>query len=117
MIDFCGVYKNPSSASPIKCLGAEPAWSDERIAFGGAPVWTDSTRTIVVSGDVTLDNAPELRLELELPNLNCGELLAELYRVYGMEVGCHALGMYAVAIWDKRNHKLVLLRDGVGGGG
>ena len=81
---------------------------------GGAPVWTDATGAIVVSGELVLDNADELRLKLRLPDADPGVLLAELYLLHGAKAGLHALGMFAVAIWDTREKRLLLMRDGVG---
>ena len=114
MSDFIGVFGVTGPAATLSSVGVDPVWQDNGVAFGGAPVWTDSNGDIVVSGDVLLDNAPDLRLALESPHAADGELLAELYLRYGPKAGDHALGMFAVALWDTRQRKLVLLRDGVG---
>ena len=114
MNNFVGVFGEVAPVAGLSALGSDVVWHDERVAFGGAPVWTDTTGTIVVSGELVLDNADELRLELRLPDADPGMLLAELYRQHGTEAGLHALGMFAVAIWDTRKKQLLLLRDGVG---
>ena len=112
--DFSGVFGTPDPAAALRRLGTEPAWHDSEVAFGGAPVWTDATGGVVVCGEVVLDNADALRRALRLPEAAPGQLLAELYRRHGTSAGQHALWMFAVAIWDAEQRRLVLLRDGVG---
>jgi asparagine synthase (glutamine-hydrolysing) len=112
---FCGVWDVPEPAEALRQLGAETVWQEDRIAFGGAPVWTDRLEEIVVSGEVVLSNTAELRAELDRPEAVAGELLAELIRCYGMNAGKYALGMFAVAAFDRRKGELHLLRDSVGG--
>lgn len=114
MNEFIGVYGVPDPAAALRALGVPPAWHDADVAFGGAPVWTDASGTIVVSGEVILDNTAELRRLLERSDGEEGTLFAELYRCHGLHAGRHAHGMFAVAIWDTRERKLILLRDGVG---
>ena len=114
MNNFIGVFGAPDPTAALSSLGVEPVWHDQNVAFGGAPVWTDSAGVIVVSGEVVLDNADDLRRALELRDAPSGTLLAELYLRYGAKAGQHALGMFAVAIWDAPQKKLILMRDGVG---
>lgn len=114
MSTFAGVYGVADPAAEMRRLGVEPAWRDQDVAFGGAPVWTDRTGSVVVSGEIVLDNAPELREMVGLENGEPGELLAELYRLHGPNAGRYALGMFAVAIWDPAQRRCVLMRDGVG---
>ncbi len=114
MNDFFGVYGVPDPARALRSLGITPAWSDADVAFGGAPVWADSSGTIIVSGEVILDNADELRQRLDQPQAEAGALLAHLARCHGDQWGRHARGMFAVALWDTREKTLTLLRDGVG---
>jgi len=111
---FCGVWGVRNPAEALRQMGVEAAWHDARVAFGGAAVWTDRTGEIVVSGDVLLTNLMELRGQMELLDAEAGELLAELIRCYGADAGRHALGMFAVAAYDRRNGELLLLRDSVG---
>src|SRR4051794_8899726 len=114
MNDSLGVLGEPDPAGALRTLGVAPAWHDADVAFGGAPVWTDSAGEVVVGGEVVLDNADGLRRALGRPHAAPGELLAELYRRHGLDVGNHALGMFAIAVWDRRGRRLALLRDGVG---
>jgi asparagine synthase (glutamine-hydrolysing) len=114
MNDWIGVYGTPDPAAALRSLGHEACWHDRAVAFGGAPVGMDASGQIVVCGDVLLDNADDLRRALERPGAAGGELLAELYLRYGADLGQHALGMFAAAVWDTRQRRLLLLRDGVG---
>ncbi len=114
MSGFVGILGGSESAHELASFGAEPTWHDGTVAFASAPDWTDSTGTVVASGEVILDNAEELRRKLESPGSEDGQLLAELYLRYGENTGRHALGMFSVAICDSRANQLVLLRDGVG---
>lgn len=113
--DFAGVFGVRDPAAALRALGVEPAWSDAHVALGGAPVWTDRTGAVIASGEIVLDNADAIRRTLDLdPDAGPGTLLAELYRRHGRDAGLHALGMFAVALWDTRQRRLILLRDGVG---
>lgn len=42
------------------------------------------------------------------------ELLPHLYEEFGLDFVQHLRGMFAIAIWDQRNKKLVLVRDRLG---
>jgi asparagine synthase (glutamine-hydrolysing) len=111
---LCGVWGVAEPGGALRSIGVEPVWQDEDIAFGGAEVWTDAMGIVIVSGEVHLANAAALRRTLDRPQAREGELLAELYRCHGDKAGLHALGMFAAAIWDTREKRLTLLRDGVG---
>jgi len=111
---FAGVLGGPDPAAALRRLGAEPAWRGDGVALGGAPVAADRTGELVACGDAVLDNAPELRRALGLPRADPLALLAELVRAHGPDAGVHALGMYAAAVWDARERRLWLLRDGAG---
>src|SRR5687767_13144754 len=76
--DLIGVFGMPDPAVALTSLGLKPCWHDHDVALGGAPVWTDAAGEIVVSGDLILDNADDLRRELGRPGAAAGELLAEL---------------------------------------
>ncbi len=112
---FCGVWGVQDPAEALGKLGVEAVWHDKRIAFGGAPLWRDSTGEIVISGDVVLANAAELRSRSDSPEAEHGELLAELIRCHGTNAGRHALGMFAVAAYNRRTGEAMLLRDSIGG--
>ena len=43
-----------------------------------------------------------------------GETIAHLYEEYGVECVQHLRGMFAVALWDARERRLLLLRDRMG---
>ena len=77
----------------------------------------DGTIWIVFNGEIY--NFPELRQELE----NRGhifrtgsdtEVIVHLYEDLGPACLDHLRGMFALAIWDKKQHKLLLARDRLG---
>ena len=111
--DFIGVF-DPTGAPDLPLGRSAERWRSACAVFGGAPVWQDSTGEITVSGEVVLDNAPELRQALGMPCDEDGRLLAEAFRRFGNRVGCAARGMFAVAIHDACSNTVHLLRDGVG---
>ncbi len=111
---FAGVLGGPDPVAALRRLGAEPAWHGEEVVFGGAATATDRTGRWLACGDVVLDNAEELRRALDFPGADPLALLAELFRAHGPDAGLHALGMYAAALWDSRERRLWLLRDGAG---
>ena len=43
-----------------------------------------------------------------------GEMVAHLYEEYGADCFQHLRGMYAIALWDKREKRLLLARDRMG---
>ncbi len=114
MNDFAGVYGVPDPAAALRRLGVEPVWSCEQVAFGGAPVWNGPLGKMVVSGELILDNAQQLRSELEMPDAPSGVLLAALYERGGVAALERAVGMFAVALWDADASRLILHRDGCG---
>lgn len=64
-------------------------------------------------------NYVELRAELErrghqLATQGDTEVIAHLYEEYGEDFVDHLRGMFAIAIWDARQRRLVLARDRVG---
>ena len=111
---FIGVFGTADPLASLRAVGVDPVWSNEYVAFAGAPVWSDSTGKIVLSGEVQLDNAEALRQRVKMPDAKAGRLLLELYRRFGPEAGKMALGMISVAIWDAQQHRLLFWRDAVG---
>ncbi|HEX7243051.1 MAG TPA: asparagine synthase-related protein [Longimicrobiaceae bacterium] len=111
---FAGVLGGPDPSAALRRLGVDPAWRGDGVVLGGGPVETDRSGRWTACGDAVLDNAEELRRALGLPGAGPLALLAELVRAHGADAGAHALGMYAVAVWDAAERRLLLLRDGAG---
>jgi asparagine synthase (glutamine-hydrolysing) len=109
-----GVYRPTDPEAALGYLNNNLTWHDPYLALSGKPVWSDSSGHVVVSGEITLDNADELRQRLDTPETEDGVLFAELWRQFGLDSGIHALGMYALAIYEPRKRELTLVRDGVG---
>lgn len=77
----------------------------------------DGQFCITYNGEIY--NFPELRKNLEahgykFQSQSDTEVVLAAYRQYGVKCVEHFRGMYAFAVWDKRNRKLVLARDRVG---
>jgi len=77
----------------------------------------DQTIWVTFNGEIY--NYRELRTELEarghrLRTRGDTETLVHLYEDYGPEMVHHLIGMFAFAIWDKKNRQLFLARDRLG---
>jgi asparagine synthase (glutamine-hydrolysing) len=110
---FAGTFGGADPAASLRRLGFDAAWRGGEAAFGGA-VEADPPGAWVACGDVTIDNADELRVTMGMPGASPLALLAALVRAHGGDAGRHALGMYAAAVWLPAERRLWLLRDGAG---
>ncbi len=85
---------------------------------GRQPVYNeDKTVVVVFNGEIY--NYRELREQLlrrghSLVTHSDTECIAHLYEDFGEECFAHLRGMFAIAIWDLRQRKLVLARDRFG---
>ena len=89
------------------------------VAGGRQPQIDNSGETLVVVYNGEIYNYRQLKTELESKGYvfktTCDtEVIAPLYREYGLDFVQKLLGMYAIAIWDKANRKLILARDPIG---
>ena len=76
-------------------------------------------KTIWVAFNGEIYNFPELRDELKkkgytFKTRSDTETIVYLYQEYGEQYIQHLRGMFAIAIWDERQRKLILARDRVG---
>lgn len=85
---------------------------------GWQPLYNeDQSIALVANGEVY--NYIELRQQLAglghtfNTKSDC-ELPAHLYEQYGLDFVHHLRGMYAIALWDSRKNRLILVRDRVG---
>jgi asparagine synthase (glutamine-hydrolysing) len=72
---------------------------------------------ITYNGEVYNFPALKTRLESKGYRFRTGtdtEVIVNLYEEYGTEFVKHLRGMFAIGIYDKKNHRLVLARDHVG---
>src|SRR3569833_1533597 len=108
---FMGVLAD-DAGDLLHRAGVEPVFVDGGIAFGravrdaaspcfSAPKHGTSER-FVVAGDILIDNTADLRRALGLGDVDDATLFAELFALYGIDAGRQALGMYAVAVWDRQ---------------
>lgn len=63
-------------------------------------------------GEVTIYNSKELKKDLDSEASSDGELLLEIYAIYGITGFSRIEGMFAAAIFD--GEKLILVRDSIG---
>ncbi|MDA7950334.1 MAG: asparagine synthase (glutamine-hydrolyzing) [Pirellulaceae bacterium] len=88
------------------------------VACGHQPMKSiDGNTVIVFNGEIYNHNV--LRRDLEKEGLafrtkSDTEVILALYQKFGIDCFDHLIGMFAVAIWDKKEQRLVLARDRAG---
>lgn len=110
--DASGVW-----ASPRAVLG-NTRLSIIDVEQGDQPMWNEE-RTVVVVYNGEIWNHAELRRELEQAGHRFAtradtEVLVHGWEEWGEELPAHLDGMYAFAVWDTRQERLLLARDRVG---
>lgn len=88
------------------------------IAAGKQPA-TDSRQSIRIVWNGEVYNYRELRIELEQRGVQCrdtseSEVLINLYLEFGLDFIHKLNGMFAIAVYDSRDHSLHLIRDRMG---
>lgn len=88
------------------------------IAHGQQPIYNDD-RSLVVVFNGEIYNFQELRAGLaarghRFRSEGDTEVILHLYEEHGIDLVHRLRGMFALAIWDRRDRKLVLARDRVG---
>ncbi|SFB23192.1 asparagine synthase (glutamine-hydrolysing) [Flavobacterium swingsii] len=85
---------------------------------GHQPFYSENGRYIIVfNGEIYNYKSfyPELKDKgITLKSGSDTEVLLKLYEIYGLEMLSRLNGMFAFAIWDKEEKKLVLVRDRMG---
>ncbi len=114
MKSFVGVYGAPDPAEALRRAGHPVGWSDAEVAFSGAETWVSPDGDLVVAGKAVLDPHDGTPGDLACPRTSPFEHFGELYRRYGLQAARHALGMFALAVWDCRSRELHLFRDATG---
>lgn len=88
------------------------------VAGGHQPISNeDGTIWVLLNGEIY--NYPELRQELlarghALATRSDTEAIVHLYEEYGEDCFSHLRGMFAIALWDTKQRKLLLARDRAG---
>ncbi len=89
------------------------------VATGHQPVHNeDESLWTIFNGEIY--NFQELRKELEekghrfYTDHSDTEVIVHLYEDYGKDFVCKINGMFAIALWDRRNEILLLIRDRMG---
>jgi asparagine synthase (glutamine-hydrolysing) len=107
-----GIYTGPGVGLGFRRL------SIIDVAGGHQPIANeDGTLWVMLNGEIY--NYPELRTELEarghkLATRSDTETIVHLYEEYGEGCFARLRGMFAIALWDSRERKLLLARDRVG---
>ncbi len=110
--DETGLWADQSAALGIARL------SIIDVADGHQPVFSlDEQVVAVLNGEIY--NFQELAKEIigQGGQLNSGsdaEVIPHLYERHGPDFVNHLRGMFAIALWDKKRHRLLLARDRVG---
>ena len=105
------------------CVGPNIAMGNRRLKIfdlsdaGNQPFFSDDGKIwLVLNGEIY--NHYELRRELEnefaFRSTSDTEVLLRSYEKWGMKCLDRLIGMFAFAIWDARDHKLILCRDRLG---
>src|SRR6266566_8465060 len=86
---------------------------------GGHQPMSDVEETVWIIFNGEIYNFKELRAELEqrghvFRTKSDTEVIIHGYKEWGSEVLNHLNGMFGLAIWDVKNHRLVLARDAMG---
>src|ERR1700731_691946 len=86
---------------------------------GGHQPMSDAEETVWVILNGEIYNFKELRAELEkrghrFRTNSDTEVIIHGYKEWGAEVLNHLNGMFGLAIWDVKNHRLVVARDAMG---
>lgn len=84
---------------------------------GAQPLFNeDGSLVLVFNGEIY--NAPELRNQLrhrhQFRTRSDGEVILHLYEDLGLDFVDELNGMFAIALWDRRQQRLVLTRDRLG---
>jgi len=89
------------------------------VKTGQQPVFNeDKTICVILNGEIY--NFQELRKDLEerghkfYTDHSDTEVIVHLYEEYGIDFTHKINGMFAIALWDKKNERLFLIRDRMG---
>jgi asparagine synthase (glutamine-hydrolysing) len=86
---------------------------------GGHQPMSDDEQSVWVVFNGEIYNFPDLRAELEslgyfFRTKSDTEVIVHGYKHWGVDVLAHLNGMFGLAIWDKRNRRLMISRDRMG---
>lgn len=114
MSDFVGVFGLPDLAGALRRAGHPVGWTDGEVAFSGAEAWVSPDGNLVVTGEAVLDPHEATPGDLACPRKSPLEHFGGLYLRFGSQAARYALGMFALAVWDRKSRELHLFRDATG---
>ena len=142
MTTFCGVFSIDgcdcsSDLSAMLVLSGNLSenvcgnWSSDGIAFGQITVQNtpesfketlplpDANNTVIIAGDIRIDNRSELCKQLGIPSAvgsHCGDafLVVSAYKKWAESLAEHLKGDFAFVIWDGSRRKLLCCTDHLG---
>ncbi|MFQ6003238.1 MAG: asparagine synthase (glutamine-hydrolyzing), partial [Candidatus Zixiibacteriota bacterium] len=138
MCGICGFYAEPNQELLKKMCNIlrhrgpddEGYYSDEQVSLGmrrlsiidlvtgHQPISNeDKSKWVVFNGEIY--NYPELRVLLgkkghQFKTRSDTEVIVHLYEEFSLDFVKFLRGMFSIALWDKRDKKLILARDRVG---
>lgn len=111
--DDAGYWESPDISLGMRRLSIVDIGSGQQPAFN-----EDGSIAVIFNGEIY--NHPELRARLEAAGHRFSshhsdtETLVHLYEEHGDDFLHHLNGMFALALWDARNKRLLLARDRAG---
>ncbi len=105
---------HPGLKEPLLQLLPAPGAMQVRTetAMGGDPLWQRENSWL--TGNIRIDNGPELRQRLGLTAGEDGELVLAAWERWGVECPAHLVGDFAFVLWDEGRRTLLAARDGLG---
>ncbi|HUF24466.1 MAG TPA: asparagine synthase-related protein [Vicinamibacterales bacterium] len=84
-------------------------------AAGPSPAFSTSEGVALLAGDLRLDNAADLRAALGLsPDAPAAVIVIEAFARWGVSFAAHLAGDFALVLLDRRERRLVAVRDPLG---
>lgn len=111
-------HRGPDASGVFQCddyMAGVRRLSINDVAGGDQPLYnTDKSVVLLYNGEIY--NSPEIRRNLQkagyrFRTASDGEVICHLYEKYGENVFEHLDGMFACALWDVKERKLILARD------
>lgn len=117
-------HRGPDDSGLYRSTNGKAALGNRRLAIidlraEAAPPLSNERRDVWLAFNGEIYNHRPLRHSLELEGHvfrtnSDAEAVVHAYEQYGLEFLSHLQGMFAIALWDDRAHRLILARDRLG---